>query len=218
VAGGDGVVNFLQAAETTREEVRAKLEAVLAREEFGTRRSWLAETSEKILDRLGEWFGDLFGLGDPAVSRKVVLVLLGLVAAALLGLIVARIARWMRGRGEARTSAPARSLEARRAAGVAALRRDARAAAERGDHLAALRLLFRALVLGLSERGELEYRDAWTNRELFERGAPRHDVAPVLASLVPRLDAQSFGREPAGPADVERLAALCDRMLGGSGP
>ena len=71
-----------------------------------------------------------------------------------------------------------------------------------------------ALVLGLSERGELEYRDAWTNRELLERGSPRRDVAPILAGLVPRLDAQSFGHEPAGPADVENLSSLCDRLLG----
>ncbi|HZO10199.1 MAG TPA: DUF4129 domain-containing protein, partial [Myxococcota bacterium] len=87
-------------------------------------------------------------------------------------------------------------------------------AAARGDRVAALRLLFRALVLGLSQRGELEYRDAWTNRELLERGAPPRDVAPVLAALVPRLDAQSFGHEPAVAEDVERLAALCDRFLG----
>ena len=78
-----------------------------------------------------------------------------------------------------------------------------------------MRLYFRALVLGLSERGELRYRDAWTNRELLELGAPRRDVLPLLLPLVPRLDAQSFGREPTTAEDVDRLASLCDRLLGG---
>jgi len=122
--------------------------------------------------------------------------------------------RWIRERADAPPRPAGDAIEVRRAASVAALRREARAAAARGDRLGALRLLFRALVLGLSERGELEYRDAWTNRELLERGSPRRDVAPLLAGLVPRLDAQSFGREPAEPADVEHLASLCDRLLG----
>jgi hypothetical protein len=91
----------------------------------------------------------------------------------------------------------------------------AREAADRGDHVAALRLLFRTLVVGLSERGELAYRDSWPNRELLERGAPKRDVLPILAPLVPRLDAQSFGREPAGPDDVARLTAVCDRLRAG---
>lgn len=207
-------MSALQHPVSTREDVRSNLEEVFARDEFGHKSSWIAEQWGKFLDTLGDWFRELFGIADPATSEFIVRALLWLVAALILVAIAVRIVRWARGR-EAAPAAQARGpREDLRAAGVAALRREARAASARGDLLAALRLLFRALVLGLSEKGELEYRDAWTNRELFERGAPRHDVAPALAALVPRLDAQSFGHEPAGPEDVERLDALCDRLLG----
>jgi len=201
----------LQHPVSTREDVRSTLESVFARDEFGEHRSWIAEQWVKLFDQLSEWFRDLFGIVDPAVNALLVKVLLGLLAAAILAAIAVRILRWARGRAPA---VPPQRAEGRRAASVAALRAEARAAAARGDRVAALRLLFRALVLGLSQRGELEYRDAWTNRELLERGAPPRDVAPVLAALVPRLDAQSFGHEPAVAEDVERLAALCDRFLG----
>jgi hypothetical protein len=220
-------VSTLQHPVSTREEVRSRLDAILAREEFGESTSWIGEQWAKLLDTLGEWIRDLFGVADPATSAVIVEVLLWLAAAGILAAIVYWIVRWARNRERAPASRALRPREDLRAASVAALRREARAAADRGDPVAALRLLFRALVLGLSERGELEYRNAWTNRELFERGAPRRDVAPVLFALVPRLDAQSFGREPAarldaqsfgrepaGPEDVERLSSLCDRLLG----
>ena len=203
----------LQQPLSTREEVRSTLEAILAREEFGPRRSWLAERWRELLDWIGDWLSELFGITDPATERSIVIALLSLMAAVILTATVLRIVRWAREREERPAARTVRSSEDRRAESVAALRREARAASARGDRVAALRLLFRALVLGLSERGELEYRDAWTNRELFERGAPRREVAPMLAALVPRLDAQSFGHEPAGPADVDRLDALCDRLL-----
>ena len=206
-------MSALQEQVASADEVRAKLAAVLAREEFAPKSSWLAETWKKTLDRLGDWLGEIFGIVDPATRRSVVIALLALLGAAILAAIVVRLARFLR----ARPASPAGggSVEDLRAAGVAALRRDARAAAARGDRLAALRLYFRALVVGLSERGQLEYKDAWTNRELLARGAPRREVAPVLASLVPRLDAQSFGREPALPEDVELLSSLCERLLDG---
>jgi len=209
-------VSALQHTVSTPEEVRSRLETIFARDEFGERRSWLAEQWAKLLDTLVGWIQDLFGFSDPRATEQIVKALLWSLGALILAFIVFRILLWARDRDRTPAASAARPGEDRRAAGVAALRREARAASERGDLVGALRLLFRALVLGLSERGELEYRDAWTNRELLERGAPRRDVAPILAGLVPRLDAQSFGREPAGPEDVERLSSLCDRLLGSS--
>jgi len=189
-------VSGLQQPLSTREEVRSTLEAILAREEFGPRRSWLAERWRELLDWIGDWLSELFGITDPATERSIVIALLSLMAAVILTATVLRIVRWAREREERPAARTVRSSEDRRAESVAALRREARAASARGDRVAALRLLFRALVLGLSERG-----------------APRREVAPMLAALVPRLDAQSFGHEPAGPADVDRLDALCDRLL-----
>jgi hypothetical protein len=77
-----------------------------------------------------------------------------------------------------------------------------------------MRLEFTALVVGLGQRGDLEYREAFTNRELLERGRPGAEAERMLRPLVPELDRKSFGGEPAAPGDVARIAALCDRWLG----
>jgi len=198
-----------------RGEVRAHLDRILERDEFQHAPNALMRWIDEKLRRFAEWFGDLLGVADPRAAQRALIVFLGLLALALLWALF-RMLRDAR-RASVGDGAPAPAGDAARAAGVAALRRAARVAAAAHDHVGALRLYFRALVLGLSERGELRYRDAWTNRELLERGAPRQEVLPLLAPLVPRLDAQSFGHEPAGADDVARLADLCDRLLGGQG-
>jgi hypothetical protein len=192
-----------------RAQVRATIDRILAGREFHRAQDGFGAWVVKQLDKLGHWIGELFGLPSAGSARTVLLSFLTLAAVLLAWALVRALAR-RRPAVERLASTPAAD---RRAATVAALRAEARNAAARGDHLAALRLAFRALVVGLSERGELEYRDAWTNRELLDRGAPRREVLPLLAGLVPRLDAQSFGREPAGAEDFARLDALCDRLL-----
>jgi len=204
---------FLPDLAQDRAQVRATIDRILAAKEFrpkGGLGAWIAEQFEK----LARWISELFGLRGEG-SAHAILVTFLILAAALLGWAVAR--SLARRRPVVDRFAPA-STSDRRAETVAALRAQAREAAARGDHLAALRLAFRALVVGLSERGELAYRDSWTNRELLDRGAPRHEVLPLLAALVPRLDAQSFGREPATPEDFVRIDALCDRLLAAGGP
>ena len=192
-----------------RARIRETIDRILADKEFrpakGGLGAWLARKFEKLAD----WISDLFGLHGSGSARAMLVTFL-ILAAVLLGWAVARAIA--RRRPAARGLAPAPAVD-RRAATVAALRAAAREAAARGDHLAALRLAFHALVVGLSERGDLAYRDAWTNHELLERGAPRRELLPLLAALVPRLDAQSFGREPATAEDFARIDALCDRLL-----
>jgi hypothetical protein len=192
-----------------RTVVRETIDRILARREFQPADHSLSDWIGKQLERFFRWIGDLLGIADAGSVRTILMTFLVLAALGFAWSIVRALA--LRRKLDAPpSSAPAPDL---RAATVDALRRMAREAADRGEHVAALRLLFRALVVGLSERGELAYREAWTNRELLERGAPRRDVLELLASLVPRLDAQSFGREPAGPDDVARLSAVCDRLL-----
>ena len=191
-----------------RAQVRETIDRILAEKEFRPKRglgAWIAEQFENLV----RWIEKLFGFHGEGSARAVLVTFL-ILAAVLLGWAFAR--SLARRRPVSAALEPARTAD-RRAATVAALRAAAREAAARGDHLAALRLAFRALVVGLSERGELAYRDAWTNRELLDRGAPRREVLPLLAALVPRLDAQSFGREPATPEDFARIDALCDRLL-----
>ena len=196
-------------------EVRDRVHRILARGEFGQGESRIARWIGERLDEAARWLKDLLGIADPHSARVALYIVLGIAALALLWAIARTVANRRRGTGAREEEGNAPSEATLRAATVAGLRREARVAARRDDHLGALRLYFRALVLGLSERGELRYRDAWTNREILERGAPRREVLPLLAPLVPRLDAQSFGHEPAFPEDVARLAALCDRLLGG---
>ena len=93
---------------------------------------------------------------------------------------------------------------------------EARAARARGDLPLALRLFFFALVVGLGRVGDLEYHDAWTNRELLQRGSPSPQVARSLEGVVRELDLKGFGRVPTVAGDVDRLEALCSRLLGGA--
>ncbi len=195
------------------EEVRTSIDTVLALPEFRPRTNHL----DQFLDRVVDWLGDLLpdwmvpSAGTFAwLLQASVWILLGAVLALAAVLVWRRAAR----RGPA--GAAARDPAARRRERVADLRARAREAAARGDHLLALRLEFTALVVGLGEQGDLEYRDGYTNRELLERGRPGPAALGVLQPLVPVLDRKSFGGEPAGPEDVARIASLCDRLLGGA--
>ena len=94
------------------------------------------------------------------------------------------------------------------------LRARAQAARAAGDLVLALRLHFAALVIALGTRGDLDYRDAWPNRELFERGRPSEPVAALLAPLVEELDRKGFGGAPASEEDVETFERLSRHLLG----
>jgi len=193
------------------ETIRRTIDGVLARDEFARavqhEPSWLEQRWNEFTDWLERTFDlDIGGAGDLLVTLLYVLL-----AAAVVFLVVRLVMAWLRNR----RATPEATLEHARAARVAELLAAARAARANGDVVTSLRLHFWALVIGLSERGDLEYRDAWTNRELVERGHPRPEVARVLAPLVPGLDAKSFGHAPASDADVEELAQLCREHLGG---
>lgn len=203
------------AAQASREEVARALESVYARPEFRPQGeslvdralAWLFERVAELFELLGIGVGD----GGTLIHGFVyALIALALALALLLAFRFAR-ARAPRARGAADAAADPEELRRRR---VERLREEAREAEAAGDLVRALRLYFVALVIGLSERGELDYRESWTNRELFERGAPRSEAARELGALVPALDAHSFGGVPAARGEVDRMAALCDRWLG----
>lgn len=193
--------------------VRRAVEDVLSRDEFRRLASGPREKTwiQRVLHAIEEWLEKAFGLGAGMGGPWLVRVLWILVVVALLWLLVAFVRRRM-GRERAPEVVDVARVRAER---VRELLARSRAARERGAYAEALRLAFWALVIGLSERGDLEYRDAWTNRELVERGRPRQDVARVLAALVPELDAKSFGHEEAFASDVDRVEALCREHLRG---
>lgn len=199
------------------ERVAAELSDVLSRPEFRS-----GQPAPSILGRIGRWFAefleDLFGLAPGSGGEVFLIAVVGMLAALLVWLVW-RIARDRRRGPLADAPAPAQvDPETARRLRVRELRRRAGEAERAGDRLLALRLYFTALVVGLGERGDLEYRDAWTNRELCERGAPRPEIAQLLAPISERLDRQSFGHEPVENDDVRRLARLVDDRLGAFAP
>jgi hypothetical protein len=188
--------------------VHAALERAFARTrpESHAVRDFVAQRLADVWD----WLRRVLGLGRGLLDSPLSWIVLALIGVAL-GVLLVRAFRYAR-RGTTETATGSASES--RLQRVADLRRRAREAETAGDHAQALRSYFWALVVGLGERGELEYRDAWTNRELLERGAPRSDVERVLRPLVPELDRKTFGSAGANAEDVQRLSELCDRMLG----
>ena len=194
-----------------REEVRATIEEVLARPEFHPDEpSWL----DKLLTR----FFESIGVESIESLSTLVLWVLGAVGVLLLAWIAWNLVRSMGGvpRSAARGADPVASPAERvreRVRELLDLAAEARAA---GDLTRALRLHFFALVVGLGKRGDLEYRDAWTNRELLERGEPNASLRGVLEPWVEELDRKGFGLEPTRSEDVDRLERVCVEWLGGT--
>lgn len=187
---------LLAQAPLAPEAVRRALERALGRGEVRRAalwqriREWIGERLHDLLAPLGLSAGDL---------RWLALLLLG----ALLALVLVRVARELRFRRGGR--ADARSAQAQRERRVAELRRRAEEAFARGEHGLALRLWLFALLVGLGEKGELEYRDAWTSRELVERGNPSAAVRARLAPLLDELERASFGGLAVGADEAARV-------------
>ncbi|MDP6838323.1 MAG: hypothetical protein QF724_05240 [Planctomycetota bacterium] len=165
---------------------------------------------------LEEWLAELFSV-SPGTADVIGEVALGLAMAVLLAALTILLLRlWRRSQvplraGAGQEASPAEQLRDH----VADLRKRARAAEERGDWVLALRLEFFALAVGLGESGALEYRDAWTNRELLERGHPRQEVRARLLPILGDLDAKTFGGAACNRDDVRHLAQITDSLLTG---
>lgn len=194
------------------ERVREALEEVLSEPPFPQEPGPL----QRGLQEFFEWLTGLFssGAGETVasaweLSAMIMWILLISLVVVFIGMLIHRALqarRWVR-------SQPELALETRVRARVAELREEARQAEEAGDYTLALRLYFFALVIGLGQQGQLEYKEAWTNRELLERGEPGPDVLNVLRPLVGELDAHSFGERKTEPGEVRHFAQLCERML-----
>jgi len=187
------------------EAVREELLRVLARGEFQRQKNLLEEVLEWLLPRLESEEIAVVG----AVLRWVLLFALALAVMLL-------VQRWMRALRvrraelEVEPRAVPVDLEAR----LVELLARAQEARERGDLRLALRHLFLALFLALGGRGDLDYRDAWTNRELLRRGKPSRATRALLEPLVRELEAKEFGRAAVSAADVDRLEALLSEERG----
>jgi cytosine/adenosine deaminase-related metal-dependent hydrolase len=189
------------------DEIRRIVHEILARKEFAAEEdSWFVRLLKALDEQLH------LGFGAAGMARAVFWVMAIALGAVVAWIALREVLLRVQAAGLARSagrSGAAADLSRR----VEELLEAARSARARGELVLALRLSFFALVVGLGRRGDLEYRDAWTNRELLERGAPRAEVAALLAPLVEVLDRKGFGLEPAREADVDDLEALCRRVL-----
>ena len=69
-------------------------------------------------------------------------------------------------------------------------------------------------MVGLGARGDVGFREAWTNRELLRRGRPKESARRLLEELVDELEGKEYGREEITTADLVRLEDLCSTHLG----
>ncbi len=165
--------------------------------------SWL----ERLFDRLN--FGRLFGSWADANSGVLGILLLTLAAIVVLGLVVlvARQIDWRRGRHAALEGADPHAKVRETMEQLLARAREARSS---GQRLSALRLLFAAFVVGLTRRGDLEFRDAWTNLELARRGAHTEELRRSLMPLVVELDGLVYGGREITDSHLNRLEQLVE--------
>jgi hypothetical protein len=198
----------------SKERVAECVAEVLSRPGFPTEPGPIEETLEEIWQWVQSLLNDIgFGLPSGGVWTAVEWLW-----GAIILLLVAFLAYWLRRRileVQSGARGPVKGLSEQVVSRIGDLRRQAQDAEAQGDLTLALRLYFFALVIGLGQKGELEYNDAWTNRELLERGQTAADVAKNLKPLVGALNEHSFGERRTEPHEVRRFAELCESMLGG---
>lgn len=188
-------------------EVAAALERAFARPELTPQEP---SPLERGLERL---FAALPNFdADPAAAWTllwVVAIVVALACAWVLVRVLSLSGRRRAAEAEAEVGAPAIDVEAR----LADLRARAEAARRAGDATLALRLGFFALLVALSRRGDLELRDAWTHREMLERGRPSAPIREALEPLLGELDAMLFGGRGVSAEDLQRFDALSAGLL-----
>lgn len=196
-------------------QARGSVEEILQSEGFvNANRNWFSELLDAYFEwRDGSFDPDPISTGGGSSAWDFQVLIFAAIIVVVLVLIGTLVSRHFAGRRhDQRLGGTVRERIASR---VEALRARAREAEAAGDWIEALRLDFFALVIGLGERGDLDYRDAWTNRELLERGMPSRKVEHSLRPVVHRLDAHSFGHLPSGPEEVVEFREFCDRLLEG---
>lgn len=195
-------------------EVAAALERVFERPELRPDESgWFDRAFARLLEVLG-------GL-DPDPEAAWTLLWIAVGAVVLLGTWIA--SRFLAGAARRRqvesVASPALRAPVDLEARLAEWRARAAAARTAGDLTLALRLEFFALLLALSRRGDLELRDAWTPREMLERGRPSATARAALEPWLSELDARLFGTRGVSPDALRRFDELRETLLarGGGG-
>jgi len=180
-------------------EIRSALEGVIADAEVsGERRSLMDILWERLADMLPEELE----AGTADTFQWTILCVAGILVAFI-------IVRMVQAAADSRVIPSGSSTTstdiARRERALEVL---ARARAASNDPALAARLYLFALILGLGERGDLVYREAWTYRELLDQGGPKPRVEALLRPLVAELESVAFGGRAPSPDQLKRLEVL----------
>lgn len=163
--------------------------------------------------RLGEWLEQAWirlleaaGALAERVGGPVVLALL--IAVAVVALTVAVVSNLGRRRARVVTERARQHLQAVRGLDPADLERGAALAEETGDHAAAMRLLFLALLIRLDRAERIDLGPASTSASIADQLR-----SPGFAEAAARFDEVVYGGRPAGPHDPARVRAIASQML-----
>jgi Domain of unknown function (DUF4129) len=193
-----------------RAQARAEVSSILAREEF--RQSAASQWRERLQQRLGEWFEDLwtrFG-GGPAASRRIAIGLAWAAAlAALSGLgyfLVRSVAASPGGSplnlGGADASRPrARDLALR-----------AVAESKAGNARDAVRFAYNAALMRLEEQGAWRVDAARTPREYLPMLGANDARQPLMLDLTQRFERIWYGNRAAAADDTPRVTAHLEAL------
>ncbi len=166
----------------------------------------VAELVARLRGRLADLFDGFAGAGDAAPWVGAVVVLVA-VAAVGLGL-------WRFGPPARRRRARARDVAAATPVVDAAGHRAAAARAAQGEDWGlAVRERFRAVTRELEERGVLVAVPGRTALEIADdAAAARPGLGPLLRPAADALGAVAYSSRPAGPADLQAVAAADDAV------
>ncbi len=93
------------------------------------------------------------------------------------------------------------------------LREESMNHARKGDYRTGLILMFRSVLAGLEERGEIAQHRGRTNREIIRSIPPNNAVKKALTRLVPIFDGVCYGNAPCGKAEYDRFLHQCTRTI-----
>lgn len=192
--------------------VRAALHAILAQRSYRFARGSEAEQAwlQKLFDlwfRFRDWMSALSDR-SPVWYWAIVLCLL-----AVLGAAIFHLAYTIRSGSRRHPERADAAGEPDAVAPERALREAADEAARRGDHLAALRALFRLLLLRYREKHPGRLLRGLTNRECARLWGADPARADAMQRLVALLDAKWYGGQRCSEAEYAAMRSVCEDLL-----
>jgi hypothetical protein len=195
---------------TRRADARAALSSILEQEEF--RQSAVSRWRERLQQRIGEWFEDLWSRlgGGPVASRHVAVALAWAATLAALGGLAFFLARTIASRPVAGPLGLDVHGAARPRGRELALR--AVAEAKAGNSREAVRLAYNAALVRLEEQGAWRVDAARTPREYLPMLGASDARHPLMLDLTQRFERIWYGNRAATVDDTPRVTAHLEAL------